>query len=325
MIILTLTQNPTLTHFLPPFKNTQRADEKVLGTSVCRRTQKLREHFINNDAIGAKKVDKRVKVDDLRIPSAEDVDVTVVSLNKNVPPKDTENLPDFTRKEKEYWNLVTASELLLPLPRGIGCVTKVSTGTYSSGGSPKVMLTCGTTKGAILVFYLEPRTKTTNLIRQMNELPKQMQCSINSIQLSGDSSSQLLTLDDNNIIRLWALESKSGKGDGKDHTRDAFPEKIKDYNPPIPAMALTLTGSMLRRPGFKDSTVEDRVVNKYESENSGGGFLGINSKSAKQKQEELDELAKIYSYEEVRRCEERSDELGMRPFRTFFDCAVAPI
>ncbi|GMH97431.1 hypothetical protein TrVE_jg3231 [Triparma verrucosa] len=284
-------------------KDRKKADEKVLGTSVCRRTQKLREHFINNDAIGAKKVDKRVKVDDLRIPSAEDADVTVVRLNKEVPAKDVENLANFKRKEKEFWGLVESSQLIVALPRGIGCVTKVSTGTYSGGGvdsgKSKVMLTCGTTKGAILLYYLEPASKHHQLIRQMNELPKPMQSPINSIQLSADSSSQLLTLDDKNIVRLWTLETKSGKGDGKEHTRDAFPEKVKGYSPPIPAVALTLTSGMLLRPGFKDASVEDRVVSKYESENTGGGFLGVGSKSTKLKNEELKELSKIYTYAET--------------------------
>jgi len=276
-------------------------DASVFGTPVCRRSQKLREHFISIDTMQAKREDKKRKLEDINAPDVTDRHIKIVSATSiaKIPSSPPDQLATFKSLEKRFWDLASTKMILLPTPRSIGGVTKICTGSCEMGGRSKVMLAAGTTKGAILIFYLEPKSEKIALVRLMNDLPKQEQSPINSLQLSSDASSQLLSVDNNDAVRLWTIETKATQGDKKEHTRDAFQDDPRNYAPPIPAVALTITGRLLQRPGFLDSTVEKRVVSEYKKANEGRGFLGINSKGKKQKDEELKELMKVYSYSEA--------------------------
>ena len=321
-------------------------DASVFGAPVCRRSQKLREHFISTETMQAKKEDKKRKLEDTNEPDVTDRHIKIVSVSSmaKIPSSPPDQLAAFKSLEKRFWDLASTKMILLPTPRGIGGVSKICTGSYVMGGKSKVMLVAGTTKGAILIFYLEPKSEKIALVRLMNELPKQEQSPINSLQLSSDASSQLLSVDNNDAVRLWTIETKASDGDKKEHTRDAFREGenmreakrralpilpyvtsllptmlpfltpktqpvmrllallIADphkYTPPIPAVALTITGKLLQKPGFLDSTVEGRVVSEYNKANENHGFLGINAKGKKKKEEELKELTKVYSYSEA--------------------------
>jgi len=261
----------------------------TVDKDTCPASSCFSDNFITDDDLDGKKKRRNKQKTahvhaDYKMPNVSDFEsqsASVSSIDK-IPEDDKfraspARIAALAKLEKEFWSKAKSRRVLIDLPKKQGGVSKVSLSMYKSNNVTRVMIAAGTTKGGIMVYSLDPKLANAKpqLVRFLDasNLPKKEQSPINSLQFSLDGSSQLITLDENKVVRLWHLEAESSQGKGSEHTRDAFAKDPSKYTPAIPSMSLTLTSENFHRPPFMDASIKATVDKELEAK-GGGGFFG---------------------------------------------------
>jgi len=103
-------------------KERKKRDHTIKGEMGVRRIQRLRHHFIDGKV--AQKEAKRVKYDDLKIPSVEQWGKQSVRVDRRT------SSPQFKQLETEYWDSVQIKSNKIKIMNGVGGVSAVATGGY---------------------------------------------------------------------------------------------------------------------------------------------------------------------------------------------------
>ena len=208
-------------------------DRNTFGENVCLRTQQLSEHFINasgeyegvlkngaesdDDMIRRVKQQQQQQQQGVRVVTDAGFDeLPAYPLSTKLAGSDLES---FKLLEESMWKMVKSKKVVLPLRKKCGNVSKIAVGAYSTSGGfegRKVTVAVGTSTGALLVYRVDPKgAEEPVLVRFMNNLPKAEQSPVTEIQLSSDSTSQILVTHEAGIVRRCSLDGALGGKDKK--------------------------------------------------------------------------------------------------------------